>query len=100
MRRYASRKVFVVIDNGPAHTLDEEGQKWLRANRHRIELHRLPPYSPEFNPQEGVWKATRRMATHNRFYATRKHRDAALRQTFNRFQRAPRLIAAHVARFK
>jgi len=100
VRRYSPRKIFVVIDNGPAHTLDEQGRSWLRAHRDRIELHRLPPYSPEFNPQEGVWKATRRFATHNRFYATREERDAALRDTFTRFQRTPRLIAAHVTRFQ
>jgi hypothetical protein len=46
-------------------------------------LHRLPPYSPEFNPTEGVCKTTRKMATHNRFYPTVLERDAALRQTFD-----------------
>ena len=98
--RYDGRKVFLIIDNGPCHTLDDAGQQWLKENLCRIELHRLPPYSPEFNPTEGVWKATRRWTTHNRFYATRQDRDAALRSTFKRFQRSPHLIAAHVARFR
>ena len=44
------RKIFLIIDNGPCHNLDEEGREWLAANRHRIELFRLPPYSPELNP--------------------------------------------------
>ncbi len=65
--RGSGRKVFLIIDNGPCHWLDEAGKAWLADNGDKIELHRLPPYSPEFNPTEGVWKATRKRATHNRF---------------------------------
>lgn len=100
VRRYRGRKIFLVIDNGPCHWLDEQGRIWLAANAHRIALHRLPPYSPEFNPTEGVWKTTRRMATHNRFYATVAERDAALVTTFEAFRSTPRLVHAHVERFQ
>jgi hypothetical protein len=51
-------------------------------------------------PQEGVWKATRKLATHNRFYRTVDERDAALVQTFKLFQRTPHLIAGHVQRYR
>jgi transposase len=100
VRRYRGRKLFLVIDNGPCHWLDEAGREWLRKNRHRLELHRLPPYSPELNPTEGVWKTTRRRTTHNRFYPTVDVRDAALTATFAEFRRRPALIAGHVARFR
>ena len=100
VERHAPRKVFMIIDNGPCHWLDEAGKKWLGENQDKIELHRLPPYSPEFNPTEGVWKTTRKMTTHNRFYPTVQDRDAALRQTFDEFQRAPQLIDNQVARFR
>lgn len=96
---YAPRKVFLVMDNGPCHWLDDTGKAWLKANPDKVELHRLPPYSPEFMPVEGVWKATRKLATHNRFYLTTAERDAALTATFQRFQDEPHLIAAHVARW-
>jgi hypothetical protein len=100
VERHAPRKVFMIIDNGPCHWLDEAGKKWLAENHDKIELHRLPPYSPEFNPTEGVWKTTRKMATHNRFYPTVQDRDAALRQTFDQFQLTPELIDNQVARFR
>jgi putative transposase len=100
VRRYPGRKVFLIIDNAPCHRLDEAGKAWLRDNRHRIELHRLPPYSPEFMPMEGVWKATRKMTTHNRFFVTTDQRDMKLRRTFTQFQQTPSLISAHVQRFK
>ena len=98
--KYAPRKIFLIIDNGPCHWLDDAGKEWLSQNSDKVELHRLPSYSPEFNPTEGVWKVTRKFTTHNRFYRTTGERDAALRATFTRFQRCPRLIANHVARFQ
>lgn len=98
--KYAPRKVFLIIDNAPSHNLPPEGKRWLAENRNKIELSRLPPYSPEFNPMEPVWKTTRKLTTHDRFYASTNERDAALRKTFTKFQRRPQLIVAHVARFQ
>lgn len=94
------RKVFVVMDNGACHWLDEEGKAWLAANTDKIELHRLPPYSPEFNPQEGVWKETRKEVTHNRFYPTVEARDRALVKAFTKFQDDPSILAPQVMRFR
>jgi transposase len=99
VRRVRRRKIFLIIDNGPCHNLDEDGRRWLALQRHRIELFRLPPYSPELNPIEGVWKATKKWTTHNRFYRTTHERDAALCATFATFQDRPSLIANHLARF-
>lgn len=98
--KYDGTKLFLVIDNGPAHNLPDHGKEWLRSNRNKLELHRLPPYSPEFNPMEGVWKTTRRMTTHNRFYESVAARDAALRGTFKKFRDRPSLIAGQVQRFQ
>jgi len=93
------RKIFLILDNGPCHNLDAEGKAWLGANNHRIELNRLPPYSPEFNPIEGVWKETKKRTTHNRFFHTTEERDAALTATFEGFDARPALVAGYVARF-
>lgn len=98
--KYAPRKVFIIIDNAPFHNLPPEGKRWLAENRNKIALFRLPSYSPEFNPMEPVWKTTRKLTTHNRFYATTDERDGALCKTFTKFQRRPLLIAAHLARFQ
>lgn len=99
VRRSPRRKVFLIIDNAPWHRLEPEGKEWLKTNRHRIELHRLPKYSPELNGIEGVWKTTKKTTTHNRFYRTVLDRDAALTNTFKTFDANPDLVAAHVARF-
>ena len=99
VRRSRGRKVYMIIDNAPCHQLPPEGRKWLKENRTRIELFRLPPYSPEFNPIEGIWKTTKRMTTHNRFYRTVEERDESLVATFESFRRKPRMLAGHVRRF-
>jgi transposase len=99
VRRCPRRKVFLILDNGPCHNLREDGKRWLAEHRHRLELFRLPPYSPELNGIEGVWKATKKRTTHNRFYPTTDQRDAALVSTFETFKAYPHMIAGHVARF-
>lgn len=35
----------------------------------RVEFLFLPPYSPELNPIERVWRITRRERTHNRYFS-------------------------------
>lgn len=99
IRRCRRRKVFLIIDNGPCHNLKEPGRRWLEEHRHRIELFRLPPYSPELNGIEGVWKVTKKTTTHNRFYRSVEERDTALATTFETFKAYPQMIAGHVERF-
>jgi transposase len=93
------RKLFLIIDNGPCHNLDADGKAWLATHRHRIQLSRLPAYSPEFNPIEGIWKVAKKQTTHNRFFQTVEDRDTALVSTFERLDAQPALTAGHVARF-
>jgi transposase len=99
VEKYQGTKLFLIIDNGPCHNLNVEGKEWLAQHQGDIELHRLPPYSPEFNPTEGVWKLTRKMTTHNQFFGTTTERDMALEATFRRFQHDSSLLAPQVKRF-
>ena len=100
VNRFGGRKIFLIVDNAPHHNLSADGKKWLRDNSLAIEIHRLPPYSPEFMPVEGIWKKTRKLTTHNTFYTTVNERDTALRKTFTRFQRKPETLDSMVARFR
>jgi transposase len=45
------RKIFLIVDRLKAHEA-EEVQRWLAGHRERIELHFLPRYAPERNPDE------------------------------------------------
>lgn len=66
-RRKHGRKMVVVLDNARWHHA-RLISPWLRKHRHAIKLEFLPPYSPDLNPVERVWKLVRRLCTHNRYF--------------------------------
>jgi putative transposase len=69
IRQYPHEKVHMVLDNVRYH--HAKGlQGWLEENKDRIKLHFLPAYSPQFNPIEKVWKATKKASIHNRYFET------------------------------
>jgi len=62
-----NRKMILVVDNARFHHAAVL-QPWLADHRSRIQLDFLPPYSPDLNPIERVWKLRRRLCTHNRYF--------------------------------
>jgi transposase len=65
--RTPDKLMVLVLDNARWHHA-KLIQPWLMEHRHMIQLDFLPPYSPELNPIERVWKLTRRLCTHNRYF--------------------------------
>jgi transposase len=65
--RRAGRKTVVIADNARYHhaSLHED---WRREVAEHFSLYFLPPYSPELNPIERVWKLIRRSCLHNRYF--------------------------------
>ncbi len=53
----------------------------------QIELLFMPPYSPELNPIERVWKFTRKRATHNKYFALLDDLRDALLEQFSLYSR-------------
>ena len=67
--RRPGRRMVVVLDNAKYHHA-RLLQPWLRAHRAVLRLLFLPPYSPQLAPIERVWKLTRRLVMHNRYFPT------------------------------
>jgi hypothetical protein len=63
----ADRRVVVIADNAKYHHARLH-QDWRQMQAERFTLDFLPPYSPELNPTERVWKLTRRLCVHNRYF--------------------------------
>jgi transposase len=63
----ADRRVVVIADNAKYHHARLH-QDWRQQEADRFSLNFLPPYSPELNPTERVWKLTRRLCVHNRYF--------------------------------
>ena len=61
------KRIIVVLDNARYHHAVLL-KPWLNKNRKRISLLFLPPYSPELNPIERVWKMIRKNCTHNQYF--------------------------------
>ncbi len=69
------KKYCIILDNAPWHkkairliwkdALEQYSD--IRANMTYISL---PPYSPDLNPIEQVWRITRREKTHNRYFSS------------------------------
>ena len=97
VRQY-DRKIFLVVDNVRYH-FALLIQDWLKENTKKIELIFLPPYSPELNAQEYVWRATRRKSTHNHHFSGKEELKQTLFRRFNRFQGNPKSLSTTIAPF-
>jgi transposase len=65
--RRKGRKILLILDNARWHHA-KVLHPWLKEHRRQLQLDFLPPYSPELNAIERVWKLTRRLCTHNRYF--------------------------------
>lgn len=51
----AKRPIFLIVDRGPAHTA-KKTRAFVEGLNGKLQLFYLPPYSPDRNPDELVWK--------------------------------------------
>jgi transposase len=89
-RRSRGRRMVVVLDNARYHRASLIS-RLLETKQDVLQLLFLPPYSPDLNPIERVWKLTRRLCTHNRYF---QELDDLLLAVKNQLQdwRKPNLI--------
>jgi len=79
--RRRNRRMIVIVDNARWHHA-KLLKPWLAEHRDVLRLDFLPPYGPELNVIERVWKLTRRLCTHNQYFPTLEELIAA---GFNQF---------------
>jgi transposase len=84
--RRNGRKMLVIVDNARWHHA-RQLQPWLHDHRHALQLDFLPPYSPNLNPVERVWKLTRYQCTHNRYFPVLDDLIATVWNHFNMWSR-------------
>ncbi|MEL6539684.1 MAG: IS630 family transposase [Bacteroidota bacterium] len=71
----AKEKIHVILDGAGYHR-SKELAEWIAKNP-RYQLHFLPPYSPNLNPIERLWKIMNEHMRNNRYFTTAKEfRDA------------------------
>ena len=82
LTRHRRRRFFtvLVLDNAAYHHAADAS-----STSYRLDF--LPPYSPDLNPIERVWKLLRRLATHNEYFATLDDLVVAVQRQILQFQR-------------
>jgi len=73
-------KIHLILDRGP-YNISQETQK--AAKEQRIEVHYLPPYSPNLNPIERCWKIMNEHVRNNRFFTSAKEFRESIMHFFN-----------------
>jgi transposase len=96
--RYRRQGALLIQDNASYHK-DREVWAWFRSNRYWLEVHQLPPYSPEFNPTERLWQHTRKNGTHNRYFSSTTELLGTLSRVFTDMQTCPDLIRPYLLPF-
>ena len=79
--RRSGKRVVVITDNAKYHHALLHKQ-WRHKYQDDFSLDYLPPYSPDLNPIERVWKLTRRKCLHNRYFANLDEVVTAAESTF------------------
>jgi transposase len=97
-RRYRRQGAILIQDNASYHK-KAEVWAWFRSNRHWLEVHQLPSYSPQLNPTERLWQHTRKNGTHNRFFRSLDDLLATLTRVFGEMQSHPQLIQPYLLPF-
>ena len=89
--RLAGKRVVVITDNAPYH--HSRTHKWWRETQAgQFDLDFLPPYSPELNPIERVWKLTRRLCLHNRYFQHLNEIIVAVESEFSNWTRRNEIL--------
>lgn len=67
--RRAGRAVALIIDNAKYHHANLH-RTWRQEQAPDFVLDYLPPYSPDLNPIERVWKLVRKLRLHDEYFPT------------------------------
>jgi len=90
----ADRKVFLILDNLKAHHA-KVVTAWLEKHAAEIEVFYLPPYAPEYNPDERLNGNLKRELASKGYSETADEIESKARGTMKTFQNNP----SHVASF-
>jgi transposase len=89
----ARRKIVLIVDNLRVHRA-KPVTAWVRANRHRIELVYMPPYAPEYNPDEFMHNDLKQTMARRCMPKDKAGLKAFLRSHMHRLQKMPAKVRA------
>jgi transposase len=78
--KYDTKKVHIILDQSGYHKASLVAEYASQCN---IKIHFLPPYSPNLNPIERLWKVMNEQVRNNRFFKGAKDFKDAINSFFN-----------------
>jgi len=85
------KRAVIILDNAKYHHALLH-KAWREEVMPGFALDFLPPYSPELNPIERVWKLTRRLCLHNVYFPKLDQVCATAEQQFNQWSAGSSLL--------
>ena len=91
----AIKTIHLICDNSKAHR-NKAVYQYIE-NSAKIKIHYLPPYSPNLNPIERLWKVLREQVTYNKVYDSFEDFGQAVRNFFDvRIRHLKRLLRRRI----
>ena len=88
------RGPIVLIWDGISTHRAEEVKRLIDAERDRLEVHRLPPYAPELNPDEQLWNWLKNKELVNCVHTTLRELSARLSKAIRTIRCYPEIVLA------
>jgi transposase len=89
----AERTIFLIVDHGPAH-IARKTRAFVESLNGSLRLFYLPPYSPDRNPDELVWKHLKADTVGRMAIASKDDFKAKVRSSMRQLQNNPEKISS------
>ena len=93
-----NHKIYYIQDNASYHK-SKDIWSWFKNNRKFIIVYNLPPYCPELNAVERLWKYTRKSGTHNCYFETHDDMKKNIHAALRSMQKKPSEISGYLKPF-
>ena len=87
------RRIHIILDNVSYHKSKEVKEA---AKQLKFDLHYLPPYSPNLNPIERLWKMMHEQVTYNQYYQKFCEFSTAIKHFFKHIGRKKKLLRSRL----
>ncbi len=99
MLRAVEGHIVLIQDNASYHTSGQV-QDFIRQHADRLTVYQLPPYSPELNPIEALWKKVKKEATHLRYFPQFADLVAKVDEALGKLAKLPNELTALVGEYR
>lgn len=75
----------ILIEDGASYHRSQAVTQFRQTHAQRLTVHRLPAFSPDFNPIEKLWKNTKKNATHLKYFKAFDELRVSVLKTFHKY---------------